>query len=383
MINSQISKTKIESLIVIFILIQSSIWYDGLVNIVPNALFQRWNSLQIGLTIIMLVLCITRKQIIYKVTVFIIIARLFLAFSTYCNGREFSLVVLCRLVCIMLAFEYFEDRFKEIISILMIVFEVMIYYNLILTIQTEPDIYGAFYGAMGYDNGWSPYFIIAYLIAYIYFKLSGRWLRSLLLVVAIHITIFYTMIGSGMVAIIVVDILLLVRIMIKFNVTLFNSYLIYLGVNTSIVFFRIQNLFSYIIVDLLGKDLTLTGRTRDWDNAMTIIPQKLFIGHGNMDQSTELQILGDVFTHNAFLEQLFRGGIIYIVLFILIIIIVSKNTNIRHNDCMNSAICIFSGFWVLAISEVVLDSLMFFCALIILFFLGHHEKVETIENYNI
>lgn len=382
MIKTEISKSRIESLVVLFILIQASVWYDGLINILPDFIFRRWNMIQIALTLLMMVLCFTRKKSIYKITALIIISRLLITFSTYCNGREVSLVGLCKLICIMLAFEYFEGRFEELISIWMIVFEVMIYYNFVLAVQTGPDLYGAFYSALGYDNGWSPYLLMAYLISWIYYKIKGKWLRPLLLVITIHFTLFYVMVGTGIVAIILVDILLLIRFIVKFDVTLLRTYLIYMGINTSIVFFRVQNIFSFFIVDILGKDLTFTGRTRDWDNAIAIIPKKIFLGHGNMDQQTELRILGDVFTHNAFLEQLFRGGIIYVVFFVLIIYLVSQNVNIRRNACVNSAICIVSGFWVLALTEVIFDSLMFFCAIILLYHLGNYEKTKELGYYN-
>ncbi|MFR3202482.1 MAG: O-antigen ligase family protein [[Clostridium] leptum] len=47
-----------------------------------------------------------------------------------------------------------------------------------------------------------------------------------------------------------------------------------------IVIFRMQNLFAFLIEDILHKNLTLTGRTVIWDRTLELIGEKPILGHG-------------------------------------------------------------------------------------------------------
>ena len=71
-----------------------------------------------------------------------------------------------------------------------------------------------------------------------------------------------------------------------------------LGYFYGIVLLRLQNIFSFIIQNILGKDLTFTGRTRIWDNAIEFIKARFIIGYGKETGAVIASKLGDIkFTH--------------------------------------------------------------------------------------
>lgn len=99
-------------------------------------------------------------------------------------------------------------------------------------------------------------------------------------------------------------------------------FIMYLVLFFGIVVFRIQDIFSFFIVDVLHKDLTLTGRVYAWDMALETIRDNLLIGYGTINggRLTILQVWANtdpVSTHSFFLEVTLQGGIIGIVLYVL------------------------------------------------------------------
>ena len=89
-----------------------------------------------------------------------------------------------------------------------------------------------------------------------------------------------------------------------------------------------------------------------------------------MNQETEIMILGDVYTHNAVVEQFFRGGIIAFLIFVMGIYFVSKvysnssKVKKRKSDCL---VCVMCGFWIVSMVEVIFEGTIFYCGLALFF----------------
>jgi O-antigen ligase len=163
------------------------------------------------------------------------------------------------------------------------------------------------------------------------------------------------------------DLLIAAGLLLNLKLKLINGFLLFLLTNIAIVFLRIQNLFSFVIVDLLHKDLTFTGRTSAWDSAIIKISNKFLLGYGNMGQEQESRLIGDVYCHNALLEILFRGGIIRLIFFGLIILLISKKTNnyLDNRLFQNLVFCVCI-LWIISITEsVLITSIIYvmFCGL--------------------
>lgn len=102
-----------------------------------------------------------------------------------------------------------------------------------------------------------------------------------------------------------------------------NGYLYgFLFLEIGIVFLRLQNIFSFIIVDLLNRDLSLTGRTQIWDYYINQFATGSFwnklIGNFGI---TEI----DFHSHNIFIGLLAFTGIIGLILYAALIFLAFKN----------------------------------------------------------
>ena len=349
-----ISKSQSITNIFAFIVLQLSIWHGGLADIIPLFLLNIWNLLQMASTVYIVVLFLIHNRLPNKVSALLIGMKLFVSLIAVLNMRFVDIVEICRYIALILAIDYFYKDFDQLVKILMLIFEFLVYYNLFSLLNTQRDIYGVFYSALGYDNDFTKYMIVAYFLAILFNLVTGKCMRSFCLILGAHITLFYAGVGTGIIAILVMDILLFGRIWKLFNVTILQSFCVYLAIEISIVFLKIQKLFSFIIVDWLGKDLTFTGRTNLWDNAINKILTRPIIGYGDMDQITERLVLGDVYCHNGLLELLFRGGVIHLILFVALIFILDKSTK-RYFDKVTISMCAvaLSGIWITSISESI------------------------------
>ncbi len=82
------------------------------------------------------------------------------------------------------------------------------------------------------------------------------------------------------------------------NPKLYINMVILLGIG--ITFFKIQYLFSFIIVDILHKDLTMTGRTNVWNIGFEGFFSSPLLGCGFSSKTID----------NGYVQLLFIGGII-------------------------------------------------------------------------
>lgn len=100
----------------------------------------------------------------------------------------------------------------------------------------------------------------------------------------------------------------------------------------TIVIARLMDMFSFLLVNILHKDVTLTFRTRIWDNALAAIQQNLLTGVGRLDAAQMEAILGYGVSHphNRYLYVTLCFGIIGLALFLLIVYYANKGTINPH-----------------------------------------------------
>lgn len=94
-----------------------------------------------------------------------------------------------------------------------------------------------------------------------------------------------------------------------------------------IVYLRMQYIFETLIVDILGKNLTLTRRTQIWDLALKEIAKRPFFGIGAQSDLYNFLIFRVNHVHNIVLEWLYEGGIIGFSLFMGGILLFGKKIN--------------------------------------------------------
>ena len=111
-----------------------------------------------------------------------------------------------------------------------------------------------------------------------------------------------------------------------------------------IVIVRIQNIFAWLIVGILHKNLTLTNRTVIWDNALGSIKERPLFGYGVQNtvnlfytyivRQGKPTVNTWFSAHNQVVQTLYESGIVSMIPVILLCIIVFKRLDKNKNSKM-------------------------------------------------
>lgn len=245
------------------------------------------------------------------------------------NGAELYDISILLLACFgNIVYMEIEIK-KELSSVIKIgkdVLNILLLVNLLLVlifpngIATGTDYLSTPYHFFGTKNQATPLLIFASILFFMYEEYSHNYIELVLEQLLVILNVFLYGSGTG---------ILCVFLNISLNVfqkcqknasqikrskglkrLLIFSVLLTIGV----VFFNIQNFFSFLIVDVLGKDITLSGRTDIWRNAIIAIMKHPFLGYGygfKVDRS--------FYSHNLFLELLVTGGINGLILYVVFV----------------------------------------------------------------
>lgn len=133
----------------------------------------------------------------------------------------------------------------------------------------------------------------------------------------------------------------------------FNTVVLIICAEISIVVFRVQNLFAFIIEDVMHKTLTLTHRTLIWDEVLPKIFRHPMIGYG-IQKDTNLFTIhymennalrtSTFSTHNELLRILYEQGLLSLIILIGILLIcwVTSHSFRRNPDMYLLYISLFA-----------------------------------------
>jgi O-antigen ligase len=133
----------------------------------------------------------------------------------------------------------------------------------------------------------------------------------------------------------------------KFNM---HNYLIVVNIIfILIIVLGIQKYFSFLIEQILDKDLTFTGRIYVWEKAKFYISQYPIIGNA-----------GIVSAHNMYLQIFYSGGATAFSVYLTIIYTVSKRLNHRKkSEFVNILSCVIFVYLIMALTESIFGWLFY------------------------
>lgn len=281
---------------------------------------------------IVLVWYVFIRKKVSKIITMMIIMEVFLLINTYSQGGDVYgyLVIFFSTISIAILYDMVEDKKETFVSAQLFCYEILIYINFITEILFPGGMYQAFYNHdnffLGYYNGHDKYFLPALMFAFLYKYMTGRKMRAYTLTVVIYVSALLVWSGGILVELFGMAI---VYIFFKNKTRMFN-FLNYWLINVLffifIIVLKFQNLFRWLIEDILHKWRALEGRMRVWQVEIESIKRVPIWGYG-LEFSTQrvLRYGWAVHAHNLLLEILHQGGIIYLTLFFLIIIIAGKD----------------------------------------------------------
>lgn len=286
---------------------------------------------------------ILRKKKVSKIIIYITLFEAVIILSTIINDGSLKSTILDAIQAIVLCMivDYGIQYNKQaLLKGILFIFELLITINA-LTIFIYPN--GMYINPtngfsenwfLGFDNSHIVYLLIGITISVIYSYLYFKKLtiRTYYLIIISFITIISRWTATGVIGLSLLILYLLLKSAINkfkfFNIR--NYTLIAFGSFLGIIVFRIQNYFSYLIVDVLKKDLTFTNRTYIWDRTIHFMKQSPYLGCGYLDgaiRQYKYHIWGAVHAHNQVLEVLYLGGTILAIILVLIIILMIRSLN--------------------------------------------------------
>ena len=146
-----------------------------------------------------------------------------------------------------------------------------------------------------------------------------------------------------------------------------------------IVFVQIQStskLLSYVITEVLHKQIHLTGRIKIYNQFQEIMQNHWLFGYGyTSNRIVEVTKLAN--TQNGFLQVIYNGGLVTFVVFILLLIYVFyRITQIEIERERNILFAAMIAFMVIAIVEIPFTSVVFYFLLSIIYIYSWKGKGE-------
>lgn len=154
-----------------------------------------------------------------------------------------------------------------------------------------------------------------------------------------------------------------------------------LAVNYSLVVLRIQNAFKWLIVDILGEDLTMDGRTWIWDFAFKGIKEhNCFLGSGIApDGSKDIHVaiynewnhltMGDRQAHNQLVSVYYFNGLPGLLSYLALIFISGRS--VRKLQDRKIAFILSIGMFLLCmgmVTELIADGYYFYLFLLVIYY---------------
>ena len=222
-------------------------------------------------------------------------------------------------ICVCMYYLLLKDK-NTFIKGMRFIFNTLVFINFITIIMFPAGMYedittntGANW-FLGYDNMHIIYLLPCIFFNYVYNEINKR--NSLISYFMISVCYISCIIRFSATSLVGMTILGLYFVPF-FKEFIKNNYkkivIVILVLNFLIVICRIQNVFEYIIVDILGKTLTFTDRVYIWDYVIEFIKNKPLFGYGF--QSSEIRFLmtnvyQSYHAHNEILEIIYKSGLI-------------------------------------------------------------------------
>lgn len=236
---------------------------------------------------------------------------------------------------------------------------------------------------LGIDNDFSTIFIPAMCIGFMHsiFKNKKLTIPYLLLLILISINTIVAWSATGIVMwfIMMFYILFIYKKNKYLNIDMRLLLMVFIVMEIAFVFLRVQDIFAYIIEDILGKSLTFTGRTEIWDVVAKLIEKKPILGYGFYNNYIIYTYIYRAHAHNTILEITLKGGLAALILFLNILVsVASKLSKYKKNYISGIiSITIFSMLLGMITEDFMQTDLLY-----LLIVCGYHisEIIEQLGN---
>lgn len=341
------------------------------------------NVLRVFAGLVLVLLFIINKKL-SKITISIVAYEAVIGIATVINYRnaDFKAYVLgcVSILTMIIAVELgINNNVKIMLVSLMRVLELLVFANFITILVYPNGMYTSTYKAnwlLGYDNCHILTILPLLCISLIVFTFQNNYFELILSLIISCVTIIIRWPATSLVGMFIF--LFFALLPLFRNKTNFFNVLSY-SVTSIIIFliiviFRLQEYFSFIIVNILHKNLTFTGITRIWDRVLDLIQKCPIIGYGKMSGIGIMEGNHEItHAHSYILQVLYMCGAIGLIAF-FIVNFFACNELFKHKNSYIAKIIsgtLFS-FYMMFVAEAFNSPLIF-----VLFVLAYYvDKIE-------
>ncbi len=299
-----------------------------------------------------------KKSKMSRIIVFILLFFATLGISTSINNGDFNnffqITVKAITFCMVIDYGLKNDT-KIFLSVLNF-YLILLFFTNFITMILYPN--GMYVDNSNYSDNWFygyrnihilfifPTIVVNFLYAYVKDGKVGK--RNVIFFILCIISLVYADSGTSIIGVFFIALFLIIKKYAKSikgiapYVFMIASFVIWF----LIVILRIQNIFSFIIVDVLGRSLTFTGRIYIWDDVINMISQRKILGYGVEFKNFRLlkTSIPSYHAHDQLLEVMYQSGFMGLFCFLLIIFEcgIQLNKYKKYEVSEFLAICIFS-----------------------------------------
>jgi O-antigen ligase len=239
-------------------------------------------------------------------------------------------------LCFSMALDYMlYKNARKAIKVLVFISELLIYGNFVTMLMFPDGLYNVVIGNtrkywfLGQQNQVILYVLIGMVATLIhsYYVQDKKILsfRSLLYIgVCVYMELAFKS-ANGLVGLAVFGLIFFLTEFRHINIDLRWGLLLSTLIFAVFIVFQTQELFSNLIVNVLHRDLTASTRTIVWDRALFYINQNPILGYGVEASELAINKFGYITPHNRCLYLMYRGGIVLLVAFLIMIIGASRH----------------------------------------------------------
>lgn len=286
--------------------------------------------------------------------------------TTYLNNGDIrrAFMVMISSVAILLLVDLFIEKPKKLIRAVFCNFEWIMYVNLFTIMLMPNGLYN--HGAheeficyfLGFKNSFFAFCIVSVFLSTLNLFYDKRILRSILLIIVSVLNVFFVWSASSIVALSVTTLMIVYLVVFKKGlffekISLRSIYLISLIINLLLsVFNFVENspFLSDIIVNVLHKGTTLSGRTVIWGIALKMISEKPIVGYGIGEHITWAGY--NWYGHNQYIQLLMEGGVIGLLLFMFVMVaLIKKTSRLRNVFAYKLMLASLTGLFIFYLAE--------------------------------
>jgi hypothetical protein len=271
------------------------------------------------------------------------------------------------------------------LSVLWIIDIISVLFQLCMNSHTIND-----FGFVGHKNYHAFLFVLVIGFKIMSNILTGKKvIDKKVTIIASTCIVIEFIVGSASGAFTVITIVTLCFLVTKNKLNVFSLTNLFIGeliLNYILIFAISESRIIQNILNLMGRDIGMSGRGAMWRYALNLIGEHPMRGYGhaqpilvwNMNAGNYVQN----HCHNFFLNLMLSGGLIYFIIFIGFVLVVAKKLNDNGNNIVHKVLAYtIACYLLIGTSEIIVTVMPVLFPLLTLGFYSKNIKMVGLLNY--